>query len=94
MSCCARNASASIEPLQVHECKIALNDVKPENFVCFGGKFKVIDLDSAAAAGTKTPIEVGSDNYYAPERMLAIAAKSAFPASLNADVFSLGLVRS
>jgi eukaryotic-like serine/threonine-protein kinase len=63
-------------------------DVKPENIMCFEGRWKLMDLDAAVRAGTQPPI-MGTLGYMAPEVVLS---QGPVVAETSSDCFSLGIL--
>jgi len=77
----------------LHANNVVHCDIKPHNFVLFGLRWKVIDLESARQAGEPVSMKV-SPSYCSPELARAVLGKQAdrMRAACTLDMWSFGLV--
>ena len=77
----------------LHGHNVVHCDVKPHNFVLFGLKWKIIDLESGRQAGEPVSMKV-SPSYCSPELARAVLGKQAdrMRAACTLDMWSFGLV--
>jgi eukaryotic-like serine/threonine-protein kinase len=85
--------SQVVESLKyLHEREFVHRDLKPENIMCFpGGRWKLLDLDVSARAGSYQPPLVGTPGYMAPEFVQADPG-ALVEVQPSSDIFSFGIL--